>query len=219
MKTRRAITLAALSVLAGGAALAQPAPETAPVTPPAPPAPDPNAVRVDLNTGQGKIVLELYPDKAPITAGNFLRYVKTRKMDDTTFYRALRLSWATDKGLIQGGLQNDPKKLQPPIKHEPTSETGLKHLDGTISMSRGKPGSANGDFFICVGDSPYLDANPAGPAGQDNLGYAAFGRVVEGMEVVRAILAMSTGGHARNPVMQGQILDHPVPIITARVER
>jgi peptidyl-prolyl cis-trans isomerase A (cyclophilin A) len=211
MQTRRAL-LALAALVIPGAAVAQ----VAPATPP-PPA-DPNAVRVDLATGQGKIVLELYPDKAPITAGNFLRYVKARALDGTSFYRALRLSWAPGQGLIQGGLQNDPKKIRPPIAHEPTTLTGIKHLDGTISMSRGKPGSASGDFFICVGDSPYLDANPDGPAGADTLGYAAFGRVVEGMEVVRAILALPTPGRARNPVMQGQMLDPPVPILTAQVE-
>jgi peptidyl-prolyl cis-trans isomerase A (cyclophilin A) len=212
MQTRRAL-LALAALVIPGAAFAQAAP-----TAPGAPVPDPSAVRVDLVTGQGKIVLELYPDKAPITTANFLHYVKTKKLDGTSFYRAMRTAWAPGQGLIQGGLQNDPKKIRPPIAHEPTTLTGIKHLDGTISMSRGKPGSASGDFFICVGDSPYLDANPDGPAGADTLGYAAFGRVVEGMEVVRAILALPTPGKARNPVMQGQMLDPPVPILTARVE-
>lgn len=203
MQTRRTLfALAAISVFSG-TAVAQPAP---------------GAVRVDLNTSQGKIVLELYPDKAPITVANFLKYAKTKRLDGTSFYRAMRTKGAETTGLIQGGLQNDPARLLPPIAHESTAATGLKHLDGTISMSRNGPGTATADFFICVGDSPYLDANPGGPAGADNLGYAAFGRVVEGMEVVRAILALPTTGKARNPVMQGQIIDPPVPILTTRVE-
>jgi peptidyl-prolyl cis-trans isomerase A (cyclophilin A) len=203
MQTRRALLILAALPVFSGLAVAEPSPA---------------AVRVDIVTGQGRIVLELYPDKAPITVANFLKYVKTRRLDATTFYRAMRTQGAETTGLIQGGLQNDPARLLTPIAHESTTVTGLKHLDGTISMSRNGPGTATADFFICVGDAPYLDANPDGPAGADNLGYAAFGRVADGMEVVRAILALPTTGKARNPVMQGQIIDPPVPIITARVE-
>jgi peptidyl-prolyl cis-trans isomerase A (cyclophilin A) len=83
-----------------------------------------------------------------------------------------------------------------------------------ISIARNGPGSATSDFFICIGDAPYLDANPA--AAGDNLGFAAFGRVVQGMDVAKKILALPTPGKAINPVMKGQILDPPVPITSAR---
>ena len=108
----------------------------------------------------------------------------------------------------------DPTKLFPPIAHESTTVTGLKHLDGTLSMARFAPGSATSDFSICCGDAPYLDAHPEAPG--DNLGYAAFGQVVEGMEVARAILALPTTGAALNPAMQGQMIDPPVRILSAR---
>ncbi len=174
-------------------------------------------VRVDLTTGQGVIVLELYPDKAPITVANFLKYVKGRRYDGIDFYRAVRTPGAPDTGFIQGGTQGDPKRVLPPIALEPTSRTGLHHQDGTITMARLSPNSATGDFVIMVGpNSSYMDANPA--ASGDNLGYAAFGQVVGGMDVVKAILALPSEGHARNPVMKGQILDPPVKITSARVE-
>lgn len=184
--------------------------------PPAQPVPDMGRiVRVDLETGAGKIVLELYPDKAPITVANFLHYVNTRRFDGTHFFRAARAQGAPTIGLIQGVGFTDATKLYKPIAHEPTSQTGLHHGDGAISMAMEKPGTAQADFFIAVGDAPYLDADPAKGAP----GYAMFGRVAEGMDVVRAILAMPTGGRARNPTMQGQILTDPVPILSAKVEK
>ena len=170
--------------------------------------------KVVIQTGQGRIVVELAQDKAPITAGNFLRYVDTGRYDGSTIYRATRAGGTGPVGLIEGGLQNDPGKLLPPIAHESTLTTGLRHLDGTISMARYAPGTATADFFICVGPASYLDADPS--AAGDNAGFAAFGAVVEGMEVVRAILALPTNGVARNPVMQGQILDPPVPIVSMK---
>jgi len=172
--------------------------------------------RVVIQTGQGRIVVALAQDKAPITAGNFLRYVDTGRYDGSTIYRATRAGGTGPIGLIEGGLQNDPAKLLPPIAHESTLTTGLRHLDGTISMARYGPGTATADFFVCVGPASYLDADPN--ASGDNAGFAAFGAVVEGMDVVRAILALPTNGAARNPVMQGQILDPPVPIVSMKRE-
>ena len=172
--------------------------------------------KVLIQTGQGRIVVELAQDKAPITAGNFLRYVDTGRYDGSTIYRATRAGGTGPVGLIEGGLQNDPAKLLPPIAHESTLTTGLRHVDGTISMARYGPGTATADFFICVGPASYLDADPN--ASDDNAGFAAFGAVVEGMDVVRAILALPTNGVARNPVMQGQILDPPVPIVSMKRE-
>ena len=169
--------------------------------------------RVRLETEKGVIVAELAEDKAPITVANFLRYVDTRRMDGAVFFRASRAPGAPTVGLVQAGVK-DPTKLFPPIAHESTLQTGLKHLDGTLSMARFAPGTAAADFSICCGDAPYLDAHPEEPG--DNLGYAAFGQVVEGMDVARAILAMPTTGVAQNPAMQGQIIDPPLKIISAR---
>ena len=170
------------------------------------------AFHVALNTPHGRIVIQLAVAQAPITTANFLRYVDRKLYDKATFFRASRAPGAVEYGLIQGGLQN--VGVLPPIAHEPTSKTGLKHVDGVISIARNEPGSATSDFFICIGDAPYLDANPTAPG--DNLGFAAFGRVVEGMDVVKTILALPTPGRAINPVMKGQILDPPVPITSAR---
>lgn len=194
------------------AAQVAPAPAPASQTPasPAPAAKPP--VYVALETPQGRIVIELAVAQAPVTTANFLRYVDRKLYDKATFFRASRAPGATDYGLIQGGLQN--VGALPPVAHEPTTQTGLKHTDGVVSIARTAPGTATSDFFICVGDAPYLDANPAAPG--DNLGFAAFGRVVQGMDVVKKILALPTPGKAINPVMKGQILDPPVPITSAR---
>jgi peptidyl-prolyl cis-trans isomerase A (cyclophilin A) len=170
--------------------------------------------RVAVLTDKGAIVLELEATRAPITTANFLRYVDAHRFDGATFYRASRDKSDPTVGLIEGGLQNDPARLFPPIAHESTTQTGLKHVDGTISMARYAPGSATADFFICIGPAPYLDADPS--AAGDNAGFAAFGHVAEGMEVVKAILALPTNGVARNPVMKGQILSPPAPIISMR---
>jgi peptidyl-prolyl cis-trans isomerase A (cyclophilin A) len=102
----------------------------------------------------------------------------------------------------------------PGIAHEPTTKTGLKHVDGTISMGRNAPGTAAGDFFIVVGDMTYMDANPSAPG--DNLGYAAFGHVVEGMDVVKKILAAPRSPTLGEGVMKGQMLAAPIKIISVR---
>jgi peptidyl-prolyl cis-trans isomerase A (cyclophilin A) len=102
----------------------------------------------------------------------------------------------------------------PPIGHESTTKTGLRHKAGTISLGRFAPGTARGDFFICVSDLPYLDAKPGGPG--DNLGFAAFGQVVSGMSVVRRILAAPTSDTAPFPDQKGQWLKPPVGIVSAR---
>jgi peptidyl-prolyl cis-trans isomerase A (cyclophilin A) len=170
--------------------------------------------KVIVQTDHGTMVLELELEKAPITASNFLRYVDTGRYDGSTIYRATRAGGTGPVGLIEGGLQNDPNKLLPPIAHESTLTTGLRHLDGTISMARYAPGTATADFFICVGPASYLDADPSAPG--DNAGFAAFGTVTQGMDVARAVLALPTNGVARNPVMQGQILDPPVAILSMK---
>jgi peptidyl-prolyl cis-trans isomerase A (cyclophilin A) len=171
----------------------------------------PATVRVLLHTSAGDIEVALETERAPITAGNFLRYVDTHRLDGAEFYRAMHTG--ADAGLVQGGVR-DPRKLFPPIAHEPTSKTGLSHVDGALSVPRFAVGTAQGDFTIMVGDQHYLDAGP-GSAG-DGLGYAVFGHVVEGMDVVRRILAAPTSPTEGEGVMRGQMLAPRVTIITAR---
>jgi peptidyl-prolyl cis-trans isomerase A (cyclophilin A) len=168
-------------------------------------------VRVQLHTSEGDIVISLDMARAPITAGNFLRYVEGGRLDGSEFYRAMHT--ASDAGLVQGGVR-DPRKLFPPIAHEATSQTGLSHVDGAVSVPRLAPGTAQGDFTIMVGNQPYLDAGPG--SGGDGLGYAVFGRVVEGMDVVRKILAAPTSPTEGEGVMRGQMLQPRVRILTAR---
>jgi len=215
MKAR--IALIALSCLAALPVLAQtPAPAPAPADPtaatPPPAAPKPATVRVTLQTTEGPIVLELEKERAPITTANFLRYVDQKRFDGISFYRAAKM--ADDYGLVQAGLSNDPRKMFPPIAHEPTTKTGLTHVSGTISMARNAPNTASGDFFIIVGDMPSLDAHPDQPG--DNLGFAAFGHVVEGMDIVRHMLDEPKSATLGEGVMRGQMLEAPVRIVSAR---
>jgi peptidyl-prolyl cis-trans isomerase A (cyclophilin A) len=172
--------------------------------------------RVRLHTTAGDVVVELYADKAPITAKNFLRYVDAKRFDGASFFRASRPKGyvGDDYGIVEGGLRNAPGKLFPPIAHESTAKTGLSNTDGTVSMARNAPGTAQANFTICVGDQTYLDADPKDPKGSP--GYAAFGKVAEGMDVVRKILVMPTDPKKGTGVMKGEILAHPVIILTAR---
>ncbi|MDB5687158.1 MAG: peptidyl-prolyl cis-trans isomerase, cyclophilin type [Rhizorhabdus sp.] len=210
------IRIAALALFAATPALAQevapPASETS--TPPVASVPKPAMVKVRLVTSEGPILLELEKERAPITTANFLHYVDTKRFDGMTFYRAVAVPNVPEKGLVQGGVHYDPRKMFPPIAHEPTSKTGVLHTDGTISMARNAPGSATGDFFITIGDMPYMDADPTKPG--DNVGYAAFGHVVEGMDVLRRILAAPTSPTLGAGIMKGQMLAAPVKIVSAK---
>jgi peptidyl-prolyl cis-trans isomerase A (cyclophilin A) len=170
--------------------------------------------RVTLVTSTGAVELELAADKAPISAANFLAYVDRKRLDGASFYRAMKLAPDLSSGLIQGGLQGDPSKVLAPIAHEPTTKTGLKHVSGTISLARYAPGTATCDFFICVGDQPSLDADPTQSG--DNLGFAAFGQVTSGMDVVKRILGSPVSPTKGEGVMKGEMLDPTIPIITAR---
>ncbi|MES2157547.1 MAG: peptidylprolyl isomerase [Pseudomonadota bacterium] len=171
----------------------------------------PGDVRVALETGAGRIVVAVHADKAPVTAANFLKYVDQKRFDGIVFYRGVG---AADYGFVQGGAQNDPKRILPPIKHEPTSLTGLVHDDGALSMARYAPGSATGDFFIVLGKMPGMDAHPE--AAGDNQGFAVFAHVIEGLDVVKAILSQPKSPTKGEGVMKGQILETPVKIVTAR---
>ena len=175
------------------------------------PAAPPADVRVALDTSAGRILIAVHVARAPVTAANFLHYVDQKRLDGTSFYRSVG---SADYGFVQGGAQNDPRRLLPPIKHEPTSQTGLTHDDGALSMARYAPGSATGDFFIVLGKMPGMDAHPEAPG--DNQGFAVFAHVVEGMDVVKAILAAPKSPTAGEGVMKGQMLEQPVKILTAR---
>jgi len=172
---------------------------------------------VVMKTELGDIVIALETERAPVTAGNFLRYADEKRFDGTVFYRAMRLDWGEQpNGLIQAGTQFDPKRILPPIAHEPTSQTGVKHLAGTISMARYEPGSATGDFSIMLSPQPGLDADPAGEDAERRAGYAAFGHVLEGLDVVRAIFDAPVDPAKGEGVMKGQMLAQPVRIISVR---
>ena len=190
------------------AALAAPALAQAPASPPPLVTPT-DLVRVTLTTSEGPIVLELDRGHAPVTVRNFLRYVEAKRLDGAVFYRTMRLGDGS-LGLVQFGTRNDPKRTYPPIAHEPTTTTGLSHTDGAISMAMLKPGTSAGDFFIVVGDLPTMDATAKDP------GYAAFGRVVEGMDLIHKIHSAPTSPTLGEGVMKGQMLAPTIRILTAR---
>jgi len=141
-----------------------------------------------IKTSLGLITIELYPDKAPVTVANFLRYVDAHLYDSSSFFRAVRLDNQPNNlvkiEVIQGGNVDSLKQF-PPIPMETTEQTGLHHLDGTVSMARGTPASATCSFFICINDQPSLDYG--GKRNPDGQGFAAFGKVISVMDVVRKI--------------------------------
>jgi peptidyl-prolyl cis-trans isomerase A (cyclophilin A) len=179
-----------------------------------PPEQLPDTVRVRLDTEAGPVTLALDAKHAPITTANFLHYVDTHRYDGMTFYRAARTKGNEKEGFIQGGIRRNYRLMYAPIAHEPTSKTGLHHVAGTISMARSDASGvgAMGDFFIITHAMPDMDAHG------DKPGYAAFGKVTDGMATVRKILAAPTakGGSG---AMKGQMIEKPVRIEKAvRVE-
>ncbi|MBR0551972.1 peptidylprolyl isomerase [Stakelama marina] len=180
------------------------------------PAPDADGqVFVKLDTSAGPMTLAIETEKAPITAKNFLHYVDTKRLDGREFYRIVKVD--KEFGFVQFGMDGNPKLSFPPIKHEPTTETGLHHTDGTISIARLKPGSARGEFTIVVGDNrASFDADPSKPG--DNLGYAAFGHIVSGRDTLIKILdtPVDPDNAKENGAFKGQMPDDPVTIISAR---
>lgn len=188
-------------------------PQVAPAAPPPPAAPaaaptPATLTRVVLTTAAGPIVIGVDSRAAPVTAANFLKYVDGKKLDGVAFYRAVKV--ANGFGLVQFGTRNDRARTLPAIKHEPTTQTGLSHTDGTISMAMAAPGTASGDFFVVVGDLPSMDATAGQP------GFAAFGRVLEGMDVIRTILLAPTSPTLGDGAMKGQMLAPAIRITTAR---
>ena len=193
------VFLLAAGLLAGCAAHRQ-----AGVTPTAQPGEEPRRgdPRVLIRTGFGDIVVQVFEQQAPVTAANFLRYVREGRYEDASFYRTVRMNNQPDKPIkievIQGGLGDDEgSRALPAIAHETTAKTGVLHRDGTVSMARAEPGTASSEVFICIGDQPELDFG--GRRNPDGQGFAAFGKVISGMDVVRRIQALPADGQWLNP--------------------
>ncbi len=158
-----------------------------------------------IETEMGEIIVEVYPDKAPVTVNNFLTYVDENRFEGAVFYRIVRRDNQPGDSIriavIQGGLYEDnhPAML-PPIDHETTRQTGILHKDGVISMARWHPGTATSEFFICVGDQPDLDYQ--GMRNPDAQGFAAFGKVIAGMDVVKKIHQLPVEGQYLDPTVK-----------------
>ena len=174
-----------------------------------PPGPTGDLVSVAIDTSLGRIVVALDNARAPVTTNNFLHYVDTHRLDGETFYRAMH---SETSNLIQGGVRSDIRKLYPPIAHEPTNQTGLHNVAGAISMANSGPGTARADFFILLSDVPAFDAG--GPGG-DATGFAAFGHVTEGMDVVKKIFEAPISPTKGEGAMKGEMLDPPIKILKA----
>jgi len=173
------------------------------------------AVSVSLTTEIGLIEVSVDPVRAPLSAGDFLQYVDRGLLDGGAFYRTVRSDNDVNPVKIagvQGGVTDDARLLRP-IPHETTSQTGIRHRDGTISLGRAEPGSATGgSFFICIGDQPEMDLG--GRRNPDRLGFAAFGHVTRGMDVVHAVWTARTNkpdGH-----IGGQMIAKPIEIFSAK---
>lgn len=156
-----------------------------------------DVVSVRIETSLGPMEAELYPDRAPVTVENFLRYVEAGLYDGGRFFRTVHDDNQPNDSIrievIQGGMNRERRSERfPAIALERTSVTGLSHLDGTLSMARAGPDTAGSDFFICIGDQPELDFG--GARNPDGQGFAAFGQVTSGMDVVRAIQAQPANG-------------------------
>ena len=163
---------------------------------------------IELRTKIGNIEVELFPDKAPQTVAAILSYIDSGLYKDASFYRVLNMgnqpSDAPKAELIQGGLWNKKgvrRDLLKGIPHESTRQTGILHTNGVISLARQEPGTANTEFFICIGDQPGFDYG--GENNPDKQGYAAFGKVIKGMDIVRRISDLPE---------EDQYFDPPVPI-------
>jgi peptidyl-prolyl cis-trans isomerase A (cyclophilin A) len=174
-------------------------------------APEP-AVRTRVETEAGSFVVEVDPAVAPITVAHYLAHVDRKLLDGGAIYRIVTLANQGPQTrhkieVVQWGMNrpDDQAPPLPPIAHETTRQTGLRHRDGTVSMARAQPGSATAEYFVCVGDQPELDFG--GGRNPDGLGFAAFGRVVEGMDVIRAL-------HARAEA--DQYLAQPIRVRSVR---
>ena len=170
-----------------------------------------SVVRTRVDTEIGTFVIEVDPAVAPVTVANYLAHVDRRLLDQARVYRVVTLANQPPDTrfkieVVQWGMdRDDDRSPLPAIAHETTRETGLLHLDGTVSMARSQPGTASSEFFICIGDQPALDFG--GGRNPDGQGFAAFGKVVSGQDVVRAL-------HARGEASQR--LSQPIAIRSVR---
>ena len=215
-----AMLITLLSALALAAQTAAVPPQATQLPPPVPPVPAPvtPAVEADtrpyvaLVTDLGTITLRIETKRAPITAGNFLRYVDAKRMDGFKFYRSTK-SWGPANQLVQAGNRGDARKNFPPIAHEPTKTSGLTNCKGALSMARLNPGDATSDFFLLLSDIKGFDSDAPGG---DGAGFAVFGEIVAGAEVAEAIFNAPISPTAGEGVMAGQMLEPQVTIKTAR---
>jgi len=162
--------------------------------------------QIKIETELGSMVVELYDQDAPVTVSNFLKYVDQNMWKGASFYRVVTMENQPDKDVkievVQGGLGwSDSLRRLEPIEHESTEVTGIKHKNGVISMARSAPGSADAEFFICVGDQPSLDFG--GKRNPDGQGFAAFGIIREGFDTLEKIYSSGE---------QSQMLGSPILI-------
>jgi peptidyl-prolyl cis-trans isomerase A (cyclophilin A) len=209
-----------ISALALAAQSAPVPPQATQLPPPVPtvPAPVTPVVEADtrpyvaLVTDLGTITVRIENKRAPITAGNFLRYVDAKRMDGFKFYRSTK-SWGPANQLIQAGNRGDARKNFPPIAHEPTKVSGLTNCKGALSMARLNPGDATSDFFLLLSDIKGFDSDAPGG---DGVGFAVFGEIVSGADIAEQIFNAPISPTAGEGVMVGQMLDPQVTIKTAR---
>lgn len=212
---KRRFVLAALpaSFLALTAATKPRKPVAKPV---APPESLGDVVTIEIATELGPITAHLFHKQAPITVRNIMRYVEARRYDGTSFYRAMKLDWGEQpNGLIQMGIR-DPAKLFPPIAHEPTSQTGINHKAGTLSLARNAPGTARADFSILMSDLAGYDADPNSDSPELRAGYCAFGQVISGMDIARRIFDAPRSATEGQGFLKGQMLSPPVKVLRVR---
>ena len=148
-----------------------------------------------ISTSMGDIEAELYPDKAPKTVAAFLQYIDAGYYKNSVFYRVVMqegMSASLNTGIIQGGIWESQKINLAGIPHESTQLSKLSHANGTLSLARTAPGTANSEFFICIGDQTQYDYGNDGVG--DKQGYSAFGKVTKGMDVVRKIQQQAVNG-------------------------
>lgn len=159
-----------------------------------------HAQKIKITTSHGDITVQLEPEKAPITVTNFLQYVEGGHYKEGSFFRTVHSNNQPNSPVkitvIQGGASVEKEKFDPIIL-ERTNKTGLKHKNGTISMARAEPNTAQDSFFICIDDQPELDFG--GKRNPDGQGFAAFGQVIEGMDIVKNINKSPADGQSIVP--------------------
>ncbi|PHI35710.1 peptidylprolyl isomerase [Pseudoalteromonas sp. GCY] len=167
-----------------------------------------------IKTQFGNITVSLFADKAPVTVSNFLTYVQKKLFDESSVFRIVTKDNAnqpedtnTQIQVVQAGLPPEHPSLLAPIAHEATNITGISHTHGTISMARFAPGSADGSFFFCIGDQ--LELNHGGKRYEDGLGFAAFGRITEGDDVLIAIYEKGE----KQEYLENEIIIHSITLL------